>query len=61
VDTGGFEPKAKDGIMREMARQAEQAIAEADMLLFMVDARDGLTPQDKDVGERARAAKGSWW
>ncbi len=54
VDTGGFEPKAKDGIMREMARQAEQAIAEADMLLFMVDARDGLTPQDKDVGERLR-------
>jgi len=54
VDTGGFEPRAKDGIMREMARQAEQAIAEADMLLFMVDGRDGLTPQDREVAERLR-------
>jgi GTPase len=54
VDTGGFEPRAKDGIMREMARQAEQAIAEADMLLFMVDARDGVTPEDADVAERLR-------
>lgn len=54
VDTGGFEPRAREGIMREMARQAEQAIAEADMLLFMVDARDGLTPQDKEVAERLR-------
>jgi GTP-binding protein len=54
VDTGGFEPRAKEGIMREMARQAEQAIAEADVLLFMVDGRDGLTPQDKDVAARLR-------
>ncbi len=54
VDTGGFEPKAKDGIMREMARQAEQAIAEADVLLFMVDGREGLTSQDNDVAERLR-------
>ena len=54
VDTGGFEPRARDGIMREMARQAEQAIAEADMLLFMVDARDGVTPEDADVAERLR-------
>ncbi|MFZ5511722.1 MAG: ribosome biogenesis GTPase Der [Pseudomonadota bacterium] len=56
VDTGGFEPSARDGIMHEMARQAEQAIAEADMLLFMVDGRAGLTPQDKAIAERLRRA-----
>ncbi|MGB0129221.1 MAG: ribosome biogenesis GTPase Der [Rhodocyclaceae bacterium] len=56
VDTGGFEPRAKDGIMREMARQAEQAVAEADVLIFLVDAREGLTPQDRDVAERLRRA-----
>ena len=39
VDTGGFEPLAKDGIMHEMARQAEQAIAEADAIIFVVDGR----------------------
>jgi GTP-binding protein len=54
VDTGGFEPQAREGILREMARQAEQAIVEADMLLFMVDARAGLTPQDRVVAERLR-------
>jgi GTP-binding protein len=44
VDTAGFDPVAKEGIVHEMAKQAEQAIAEADALLFMVDARNGLTP-----------------
>ncbi len=54
VDTGGFEPQAKDGLMQEMARQAEAAIAEADMLLFVVDGRAGLTPQDQAIAERLR-------
>jgi len=54
VDTGGFEPSAKDGIMHEMAQQAEAAIAEADMLLFVVDGRAGLTPQDKAIAVRLR-------
>src|SRR5574340_436273 len=54
VDTGGFEPSAKNGIMHEMARQAEAAIAEADMLLFVVDGRVGSTPQDKAIAERLR-------
>jgi GTPase len=49
IDTGGFEPQAKDGIVHEMARQAEAAIAEADVLLFLVDVRTGLTPQDKVI------------
>ena len=54
VDTGGFEPRAKDGILKEMAQQAEAAIAESDMLLFIVDGRAGLTPQDEAIGERLR-------
>lgn len=54
VDTGGFEPQAKDGIVHEMARQAEAAIAEADVLLFLVDGRVGLTPQDKVIAELLR-------
>lgn len=54
VDTGGFEPQAKEGIVHEMARQAEAAIAEADMLLFVVDARMGLTPQDMVIADLLR-------
>ncbi len=54
VDTGGFEPQAKEGIVQEMARQAEAAIAEADVLLFLVDGRTGLTPQDRVIAERLR-------
>src|SRR5690606_19992393 len=42
VDTGGVEPVAKDGILREMARQTEQAIAEAGGVSFLVDARGGV-------------------
>jgi GTP-binding protein len=56
VDTGGFEPNAKEGILAEMAQQAEAAIAEADMLLFVVDGRAGLTAQDKTIAERLRRA-----
>jgi len=54
VDTGGFEPTARDGIVQEMARQAESAIAEADVLLFIVDGRAGLTPQDQAIADRLR-------
>ncbi|MDR2240624.1 MAG: ribosome biogenesis GTPase Der [Zoogloeaceae bacterium] len=56
VDTGGFEPDAKQGILAEMAQQAEAAIAEADALLFVVDGRAGLTAQDKIIAERLRRA-----
>ena len=56
VDTAGFDPVAKEGIVHEMAKQAEQAIAEADALLFMVDARNGLTPHDEQIAARLRRA-----
>jgi GTP-binding protein len=54
VDTGGFEPQAKTGIVHEMARQAEAAIAEADAIIFLVDGRTGLAPQDKIIAELLR-------
>jgi GTP-binding protein len=54
VDTGGFEPQAKEGIVHEMARQAEAAIAEADVLLFIVDGRIGLAPQDRVIADLLR-------
>lgn len=47
---------AKEGIVHEMAKQAEQAIAEADALLFMVDARAGLTPHDEQIASHLRRA-----
>jgi GTP-binding protein len=56
VDTGGFEPVAKEGIMSEMARQAREAIAEADVVIFVVDARAGLSPQDKRIALQLRKA-----
>ncbi|MCX7898042.1 MAG: ribosome biogenesis GTPase Der [Rhodocyclaceae bacterium] len=54
VDTGGLMPEAKEGIEQEMTRQAETAMAEADALLFLVDARSGLTAQDKAIAEKLR-------
>ena len=56
IDTGGFEPVAKDGILREMAKQTKQAIAEADIVLFLVDGRQGLTPHDKTINDFLRKA-----
>ena len=54
VDTGGFEPLVKEGILHEMARQTEQAIAEADAIIFVVDGRTGLTPHDKEIANKLR-------
>ncbi len=54
VDTGGFEPVAKTGILHQMARQTKQAIAEADVVIFMVDARAGLNAHDHDISRLLR-------
>lgn len=54
VDTGGLEPVAKEGILHEMAKQTRQAVDEADMVLFIVDGRDGLTPQDRIIATQLR-------
>ena len=54
VDTGGFEPVAKDGILHEMARQTRQAVEESDVVVFIVDGRNGLAPQDKAIADYLR-------
>ncbi len=54
VDTGGLEPVAKEGILHEMARQTRQAVDEADLVLFIVDGRDGLTPHDRIIATQLR-------
>jgi GTPase len=54
VDTGGFEPVATSGILHEMAKQTRQAIAESDVVVFLVDGRNGLAPQDRTIAELLR-------
>ncbi|TEA77325.1 ribosome biogenesis GTPase Der [Allopusillimonas ginsengisoli] len=54
VDTGGFEPVAKDGILLEMARQTRQAIAESDVVIFLVDARAGVNAHDHEIAQLLR-------
>lgn len=54
IDTGGIEPYSEDEIMQQMRRQAEIAIETADVILFMVDGRDGLTATDKEVAVMLR-------
>jgi GTP-binding protein len=54
IDTGGFEPDAHAGIYKEMAKQTQQAVAEADVVLFVVDARAGLSSQDHDIANYLR-------
>jgi len=61
VDTGGLEPVAKDGILFEMARQTMQAVDEADAVIMLVDARQGLAPQDRAVAERLRRSGRKLW
>lgn len=54
VDTGGFEPEAKSGILQHMAKQTQQAIAESDVVIFLVDARAGLNAHDQDIASLLR-------
>lgn len=54
VDTGGFEPVVDSGILYEMARHTLQAVDEADAVIFLVDGRTGLTPQDQIIANHLR-------
>ena len=49
IDTGGIEPKTDDVILKQMRFQAEVAIENADVILFMCDVRSGLTASDRDI------------
>jgi len=51
IDTGGIEPDTKDIILSQMRIQAEIAIETADVILFMVDGRSGITAADREVAD----------
>lgn len=54
VDTGGIEPESNDIILSQMRRQAEAAIESADVILFLVDSKTGLTDSDEHVANMLR-------
>lgn len=57
VDTGGIEPVIDSVISKQMRRQAELAIETADVIVFMVDGRDGLVAADEEVAGMLRKSK----
>ncbi len=54
IDTGGFEPDAEEGLPALMKRQVRTAIDEADVIVFLLDGKEGLTPLDKEIGRHLR-------
>ena len=57
IDTGGIEPVTQDIILRDMRVQAEMAMEEADVILFLVDGREGLNAADREVADMLRRTK----
>jgi GTPase len=54
VDTGGFEPQTADQLLCQMREQSQLAVEEADIIIYLLDARDGLTPADKEIAALLR-------
>src|SRR5512136_746463 len=54
IDTGGFEPVSKDRIFIQMREQVQVAMDEADVILFVMDGKEGLTPSDKEITDILR-------
>lgn len=54
VDTGGFEPASDDRLLAQMREQSQLAMEEADIILFLLDGREGLTPADREVATMLR-------
>lgn len=54
IDTGGIEPDSKDVILSQMREQAQMAMDMADVILFIVDGKDGLTSADEEVSNMLR-------
>ena len=57
VDTGGLEPDSNDPMLKAMMAQSRMAMEEADVIVFIVDGRDGLQPADEEVAQILRASK----
>jgi GTP-binding protein len=54
IDTGGFEPVAQDGLLSQMAEQCRLAVEEADVIIFLLDGKEGLTPSDHEIARLLR-------
>jgi len=54
IDTGGFEPVSKDRLFIQMREQCQLAMEEADVILFSMDGKEGLTPSDKEIANILR-------
>ena len=54
VDTGGFEPNSQEALQSQMSRQTEEAIFEADIIVFLVDGRSGVLPDDHNISKLLR-------
>lgn len=57
IDTGGIEPENEDIIVSQMRRQAQVAIETADVIIFLVDGKSGITPADEEVAQMLRRSK----
>ncbi|EKN40825.1 GTP-binding protein Der, partial [Clostridium botulinum CFSAN001627] len=57
IDTGGIEPKSEDIIVSQMRRQAQIAIEMANVIIFLVDGKEGLAPADEEVAQMLRKSK----
>lgn len=57
IDTGGIEPESENTIVKQMRRQAQIAIETADVIVFIVDGKEGLTPADSEVAQMLRKSK----
>ena len=54
IDTGGFEPASEERILIQMREQTNLAIEEADAIIFLMDAKSGLTPSDMEIARQLR-------
>ncbi len=56
IDTGGFVPESDEPMLRQMRNQAQLAMDEADLILFVLDAREGILPSDREIAQMLRQA-----
>lgn len=54
IDTGGFEPASEERILVQMREQSNLAIEEADVIIFLMDGKEGLTPSDMEIAKQLR-------
>ena len=61
IDTGGIEPDSKDVILSQMREQAEIAMETADVIIFLVDVKQGLVDADSKVADMLRIPTSPWY